>query len=237
VLFQSVAAVMPIPAGSGFQHRCAGWHGLSSGSAGVGQNTPPGKNTPESACETKAGAHRSPAGCRFWILNKINASRAAPLDTARVFSAGATPAFEHRREDRLHGFKNPGEPDESKESTMTTRTYKVNSVGEAKVEESHDEAGALMEKLLDASLCANCRDQSDCVYFMKAGEPIIECEMYECGSSSKPWLSLVKGKLAAAVDALAEEDNPMGLCANCDNLKVCQMPKPQSGVWNCEEYA
>lgn len=119
---------------------------------------------------------------------------------------------------------------------MTTRTYKVNSVVETKVEESHDEAGALMEKLLDASLCANCRDQSDCVYFMKAGEPIIECEMYECGSSSKPRLSLVKGKLAAAVDAFAEEDNPMGLCANCDNLKVCQMPKPQSGVWNCEEY-
>jgi hypothetical protein len=154
-----------------------------------------------------------------------------------VCSAGTTPANEHRREDRLHGSENPGEPDESKESTMATRTYKVNSVGEAKVEESHNEADALMEKLLDASLCSNCRNQSDCVFFMKADEPVIACEMYECGFSSKSRLSLVKGKLAAAVDALAEEDYPMGLCANCDNLKVCQMPKPQSGVWNCEEYA
>jgi hypothetical protein len=51
----------------------------------VGQNTPPGKNTPESGCETKAGAHRSPAGCRFWILNEINASRAAPLNTTLCF--------------------------------------------------------------------------------------------------------------------------------------------------------
>jgi hypothetical protein len=120
---------------------------------------------------------------------------------------------------------------------MTTRTYKVNSVGEAKVEEAHDEAEALMEKLLDASLCANCRNQSDCVFFMKAGEPIIECEMYECGSSSRPRLSLVRRNVAAAVDELPEEDNLMGLCVNCDNLKVCQLPKPQSGVWNCEEYA
>jgi hypothetical protein len=120
---------------------------------------------------------------------------------------------------------------------MATRTYKVNSGGEPKGEAAYDEAGAFMEKLLDASLCSNCRNQSDCVFFMKADEPVIACEMYECGFSSKSRLSLVKGKLAAAVDALAEEDYPMGLCANCDNLKVCQMPKPQSGVWNCEEYA
>jgi hypothetical protein len=40
----------------------------------MGKNTPPGKNTPESGCETKAGVHLSPAGCRFWILNEINAS-------------------------------------------------------------------------------------------------------------------------------------------------------------------
>jgi hypothetical protein len=119
---------------------------------------------------------------------------------------------------------------------MATRTYKVNSVGEAKVEESQDEAGALMEKLLDASLCSNCRNQSDCAFLMKASEPIIECEMYECGSSSRPRLSLVKRNVAAAVDELPEEDNLMGLCVNCDNLKVCQLPKPQSGVWNCEEY-
>ena len=119
---------------------------------------------------------------------------------------------------------------------MATRTYKVNSVGEAKVEESHNETEALMEKLLDASLCSNCRNQSDCVFFMKAGEPIIECEMYECGSSSRPRLSVVKRNLAATAAELPEEDNLMGLCVNCDNLKVCQLPKPQSGVWNCEEY-
>jgi hypothetical protein len=71
VPFQSIAAVMPIPAASGFQRRCAGWNGLYSGSVWMGKNTPPGKNTPESGCETKAGAHLSPAACLFWILNEI----------------------------------------------------------------------------------------------------------------------------------------------------------------------
>ena len=120
---------------------------------------------------------------------------------------------------------------------MATRNYRVNSVEEANVAESHDVAEALMEKLLDASLCANCRDQSDCVFFMKASEPIIECEMYECGPPSRPRLSLVKKNVAAEVDELPEEENLMGLCVNCDNLKGCQLPKPQSGVWTCEEYA
>jgi hypothetical protein len=82
VPFQSAAAVMPIPAESGFQRRNAGWSGLASGSMWMGKNTPPEKNTPESGCETKAGDYRSPAGCRFWILNEISASRVAPLNTA-----------------------------------------------------------------------------------------------------------------------------------------------------------
>jgi len=69
VPFQSNAAVMPIPAGSGFHRRNAGWKGLSSGPVRMGKNTPPGKNTPESGCETKAGAHLSLAACLFRILN------------------------------------------------------------------------------------------------------------------------------------------------------------------------
>ncbi len=28
----------------------------------------------------------------------------------------------------------------------------------------------------------------------------------------------------------------MGLCSNCKNRKNCSFPKPESGVWHCEEY-
>jgi len=27
-----------------------------------------------------------------------------------------------------------------------------------------------------------------------------------------------------------------GLCSNCDNRQTCIYPKPESGVWHCEEY-
>ena len=27
-----------------------------------------------------------------------------------------------------------------------------------------------------------------------------------------------------------------GLCVNCDHRFTCTLPKPESGVWYCEEY-
>jgi DNA-binding NtrC family response regulator len=28
----------------------------------------------------------------------------------------------------------------------------------------------------------------------------------------------------------------LGLCSNCDNRETCAYPKPEGGVWRCEEY-
>ncbi|HQI02878.1 MAG TPA: hypothetical protein PLA18_16505 [Deltaproteobacteria bacterium] len=28
----------------------------------------------------------------------------------------------------------------------------------------------------------------------------------------------------------------LGLCSNCVNREVCRFPRPESGVWHCEEY-
>jgi hypothetical protein len=28
----------------------------------------------------------------------------------------------------------------------------------------------------------------------------------------------------------------LGLCSNCDNRETCTYPKPEGGVWRCEEY-
>lgn len=32
------------------------------------------------------------------------------------------------------------------------------------------------------------------------------------------------------------ETTYLGLCENCENKKHCQLPRPQGGVWHCEEY-
>jgi hypothetical protein len=28
----------------------------------------------------------------------------------------------------------------------------------------------------------------------------------------------------------------MGICSNCDNCRTCVFPKPEGGIWHCEEY-
>jgi len=36
-----------------------------------------------------------------------------------------------------------------------------------------------------------------------------------------------------------EKDPPrpvMGLCSNCTHRESCGLPRPESGVWHCEEY-
>lgn len=40
-------------------------------------------------------------------------------------------------------------------------------------------------------------------------------------------------------EELREAEHPglLGLCATCVNRKFCDFPRPESGVWRCEEYA
>jgi len=32
-------------------------------------------------------------------------------------------------------------------------------------------------------------------------------------------------------------ENLLGLCKNCEKRKTCTIPKPEGGVWRCEEYS
>ena len=40
-----------------------------------------------------------------------------------------------------------------------------------------------------------------------------------------------------AADRLAKEGDVKGLCVNCAHRNYCMFPRPESGVWHCEEYA
>lgn len=117
---------------------------------------------------------------------------------------------------------------------MTPKSYKATYGATQQVEEASAAERQQVEDLINASLCANCRHQSDCGFLPKACTPILECELYECGLSERPRLIVVKKACAAA--AAEEAEAPLGLCTNCENLQGCNLPKPQGGVWMCEEY-
>jgi hypothetical protein len=84
-------------------------------------------------------------------------------------------------------------------------------------------------------LCLNCAHSPDCALMLtkKALQGIQFCEEYETVH------------LAAAVPLSGNPSKGLiqrtppgipGLCSNCDQYPVCSFPKPEAGVWHCEEY-
>jgi hypothetical protein len=118
---------------------------------------------------------------------------------------------------------------------MASKNFKATCSADRNLEEERERAQRDMEQLVEASLCVNCRHLGDCTFLSKACSPVQNCELYECGLSEKPRLVVVK-KTCAAVEAPVNEDDLMGLCLTCENLQSCNLPKPASGVWMCEEY-
>lgn len=120
---------------------------------------------------------------------------------------------------------------------MTTTKIHLNHGRAFQSTEADDEAMARLERMIEAGLCSNCRHLSDCAILLKTATPILQCELFECGPSPRPRLSLVKLPALEAGEAGVDEEGLLGLCANCDHLKACRLPKPLGGVWQCEEYA
>lgn len=119
---------------------------------------------------------------------------------------------------------------------MAGKKFKVTYGVDQQVAEDQERALMQMEQLVQESLCSNCRHQGDCAFLAKACAPILDCELYECGLSEKPRLTVVKKSCAPAAELSESEDSLLGLCINCENLKGCNLPKPAGGVWMCEEY-
>ncbi|MCU0540350.1 MAG: hypothetical protein MUF46_10780 [Desulfobacterales bacterium] len=103
--------------------------------------------------------------------------------------------------------------------------------------EAEDAARARLEQLIDAGLCSNCRHMGDCTMLLKNATPVTQCEMHECGPSPRPRLTLVTRPAAGEDAGGPDGEELLGLCANCDHLKNCRLPKPPGGVWQCEEFA
>jgi hypothetical protein len=84
---------------------------------------------------------------------------------------------------------------------------------------------------LASGLCLNCRVAATCMYVRQRGGAVWHCDEYQEGGA-EPVASLVEEvRPEPKVEARA-----MGLCANCDVRDTCTLPRPQGGVWHCEEY-
>jgi hypothetical protein len=78
-------------------------------------------------------------------------------------------------------------------------------------------------------LCATCKLAATCTFPRRPGHPVRFCDEFE----GEEKIEATKPK--ASVKKVTENDLK-GLCRLCDKAATCTFPKPEGGVWHCEEY-
>lgn len=72
---------------------------------------------------------------------------------------------------------------------------------------------------------------NDCAYHREFKGAIFQCEEFE-DAVVMPQLAQDPGEYTSAV----LYSSLKGLCMNCDLAGICSIPKPETGVWFCNEY-
>jgi hypothetical protein len=90
-------------------------------------------------------------------------------------------------------------------------------------------------------LCSTCDGAATCTFPRDPDRPILHCDELD---SYKPETVTVKEAAGAelttpkAVSRAKKKEvgEYKGLCVNCENRETCTFPKPEGGVWHCDEY-
>lgn len=89
-----------------------------------------------------------------------------------------------------------------------------------------------------SGLCRTCAHAEHCTFPKHENRPILQCD--EIDALFLPPVALTgPDRLppsVAAASATARVPALRGLCVNCDRRHDCTYPKPETGVWHCEEY-
>lgn len=82
-------------------------------------------------------------------------------------------------------------------------------------------------------VCVNCVHATTCRLSSSRTEPVWDCEEYR--ASGGP--DAVAVKLNGGPPADYARARRLGLCVDCVHRECCTLPKPEGGVWHCEEYS
>jgi len=61
------------------------------------------------------------------------------------------------------------------------------------------------------------------------------CEEFD-GEEDKPAPSVVHHEEVLDRESLADREKYPGICFTCARRDTCTFPKPEGGVWQCEEF-
>ena len=93
---------------------------------------------------------------------------------------------------------------------------------------------AAASSLFNEGLCSTCNHAAECIYLASAAVPIWRCEDFDDHVAPAALDSSVA--MEVQNDTRPARPVPAGICSNCDNLGTCMYPKPEGGIWRCEEY-
>lgn len=87
-------------------------------------------------------------------------------------------------------------------------------------------------------LCSTCIHDSDCTFPRYLIRPVLQCEVFEGENLSPKRRSTNRFRLIRKEDIedSSKSTQYRGLCKLCTIREGCVFPKPESGVWHCEEY-
>jgi hypothetical protein len=86
-------------------------------------------------------------------------------------------------------------------------------------------------------LCSTCRHAPSCTFPRDPEKPAFYCEEFEIESApSKKRAGVKAPQPTASFVGVKESARLIGLCSDCEGRQTCVFPKPEGGVWHCEEY-
>ena len=88
-------------------------------------------------------------------------------------------------------------------------------------------------------LCLSCQNTLTCTFLKNSHEAVLQCEEFDGFGSylRKPRRSFHKSMTGSKSNPEKKDLNgAKGLCSICEDRKTCTYPKPEGGVWHCEEY-
>lgn len=92
------------------------------------------------------------------------------------------------------------------------------------------------DSMRQIGICSTCNQLKECSSKRTWSPPVFFCEEFDDYSSPH---APFKSHEEVRIDPLSAENgelNYKGLCVNCEHRKTCALPRPEGGVWHCEEY-
>jgi len=95
--------------------------------------------------------------------------------------------------------------------------------------------------VVQKGLCAHCALAAECTFPRDPDRPILFCDEFEglqirVPSKVARTSGATSGKVVVNPEQNDDANIYKGLCRTCENRRHCTFPKPEGGVWRCEEY-